>query len=180
MSTKACAADLLLVNGKIVTVDEKFSTQEAIAVKDGKVLAVGSTKEMKKLEGDSTEVIDLEGKTVLPGLYDSHLHMLNTGATLQVINCRTPPMRSIADMAKAVGEKANKAKPGEWIVGRGWDQVKLAEHRNPTRYDFDKVAPNNPVYLTRTCGHLAVVNTKALELAGITKSTKDTKSALQN
>ena len=173
MSTKACTADLLLINGKIVTVDEEFSTKEAVAVKDGKVMATGSTKEMKKLKGDSTEVIDLEGKTVLPGLYDSHLHMLSTGATLQVINCRTPPMMSIADMAKAVGEKAKKTKKGEWIVGRGWDQVKLSEHRNPTRYDFDKVAPNNPVYLTRTCGHLAVLNSKALELAGITKSTKD-------
>ena len=173
MSAKACSADLLLINGKIVTVDEKFSTQEAVAVKDGKVMAVGSTKEMKKLKGDATEVIDLEGKTVLPGLFDSHMHMIFTGAALQIINCRTPPMKNIADMAKAVGEKAKKAKPGEWIVGRGWDQVKLADHRNPTRYDFDKVAPNNPVYFTRTCGHLAVVNSKALEMAGITKDTKD-------
>ena len=156
-----------------MTVDEEFNIKEAVAVKDGKVMATGTTKEMKKLKGTSTEVIDLDGKMVLPGLYDSHLHMLNTGATLQVINCRTPPMMSIADMAKAVGEKAKKAKPGEWIVGCGWDQVKLTEHRNPTRYDFDKVAPNNPVYLTRTCGHLAVVNSKALEVAGITRQTKD-------
>ena len=173
MSAKACIADLLLINGKIVTVDEKFTTKEAVAVKEGKVLAVGSTKEMKTLKGEATEVIDLEGKTVLPGLYDSHLHMIFTGVSLQIINLRTPPMKSIADMAKAVGEKVKKAKPGEWIVGRGWDQVKLSDHRNPTRYDFDKVAPNNPVYLTRTCGHLAVVNSKALEVAGITKAMKD-------
>ena len=173
MSAKACTADLLLINGKIVTVDEKFTTQEAVAVKDGKVLAVGSTKEMKKLKGDATEVIDLAGKTVLPGLYDSHLHMIFTGVGLQILNLRSPPMKSIADMAKAVAEKVKKAKPGEWIVGRGWDQVKLSDHRNPTRYDFDKVAPNNPVYLTRTCGHLAVINSKALEVAGITKTMKD-------
>jgi len=173
MSTKTCVADLILINGKIVTVDEEFSTKEAIAVKDGKVLATGPTNEIKKLKGDATEVIDLEGKTVLPGLYDSHLHMIFTGASLQIINLRTPPMKSIADMAKAVSEKVKKAKPGEWIVGRGWDQVKLSDHRNPTRYDFDKVAPNNPVYLTRTCGHLSVVNSKALEMAGITKNTKD-------
>ena len=92
---------------------------------------------------------------------------------MQIINLRTPPMKSIADMAKAVSEKVKKAKSGEWIVGRGWDQVKLSDHRNPTRYDFDKVAPNNPIYLTRTCGHLSVVNSKALEMAGITKNTKD-------
>ena len=173
MTTKACKADLILINGQIVTVDAEFNKKEAVAVKDGKIMATGSTREMKKLRGEETEVIDLGGKTVLPGLYDSHLHMLNTGATLQLINCRTPPMKSIADMAKAVGEKAKTAKPGEWIVGRGWDQVKLTEHRNPTRYDFDELAPNNPVYLTRTCGHLAVVNSKALELANITKKTKD-------
>ena len=173
MSTKMCTADLILINGKIVTVDEEFSTKEAIAVKDGKVIATGPTKEIKNLKGEATEVIDLEGKTVLPGLYDSHLHMIFTGVALQIINLRTPPMKNIADMAKAVGEKVKKAKPGEWIVGRGWDQVKLADHRNPTRYDFDKIAPNNPIYLTRTCGHLSVVNSKALEMAGITKATKD-------
>ena len=173
MSAKVCTADLLLINGKIVTVDEKFTIEEAVAVKDGKVMAVGSTKEINKFRGDATEVIDLKGKTILPGLFDSHLHMIFSGVALQIINLRTPPMKSIADMAKAVGEKVKKAKPGEWIIGRGWDQVKLAEHRNPTRYDFDKVASNNPVYLTRTCGHLAVVNSKALEIAGITKDTKD-------
>ncbi len=173
MSASTCKADLLLVNGKIVTVNDKFSTHEAIAVKDGKVMAVGSTKQMMKLQNDATEVIDVKGKMVMPGLYDSHLHMIFTGVALQIINLRTPPMKSIADMAKAVGDKVKKAKPGEWIVGRGWDQVKLSDHRNPTRYDFDKVAPNNPVYLTRTCGHLAVVNSKALEMAGIKKDTKD-------
>src|SRR4030042_2826372 len=108
MTTKACEADLLLINGQIVTVDAEFNTKEAVAVKNGKIMATGSTKEMKKLKGSGTEVIDLEGKTVLPGLYDSHLHMLSTGATLQVINCRTPPMKSIADMAKAGGENAKK------------------------------------------------------------------------
>ncbi len=173
MSNNACAADLILINGKIITVDEAFSNVEAVAVKNGMFLATGSTKEMKKFKGETTEIIDLDGKTVLPGLYDSHLHMVSTGATLQVINCRTPPMRSIADMAKTVGENTKKMKPGEWIIGRGWDQAKLSDHRNPTRYDFDKVAPDNPVYLVRTCGHLAVVNSKALELAKITKNTKD-------
>jgi len=173
MSESYCKADLLLVNGKIVTVDDKFSVKEAVAVKDGKIMATGTSKEMKKLKGDATEVIDLDGKMVMPGLFDSHLHMVKTGANLQIINCRTPPMKSIADMAKAVAEKVKKAKPGEWIIGWGWDQAKLTEHRNPAKSDFDKVSPNNPVYLTRTCGHLAVVNSKALELAGITKATKD-------
>ena len=173
MSAKACEADLILTNGKVITVDEKFSITEAVAVKGDRIMAVGKAKDIEKLKGKKTEVVDLEGKTVLPGLYDSHLHMIGTGQALQLINCRTPPMKSIADIAKAVGEAVKKAKPGEWILGRGWDQAKLAEHRNPNRYDFDKVAPKNPVYLVRTCGHLTVVNTKGLEMAKITKQTKD-------
>lgn len=168
---EACRTDLVLLNGKVVTVDDDFSVAEAVAVKDGRILAVGPSAEIAEMAGAGTEVIDLEGKTVLPGLIDSHLHMLGTGLAMSIINCRTPPMRSIADIVAAVREKAEEAEPGEWIQGRGWDQSKLAEHRNPTRWDLDEAAPDNPVYLTRTCGHVVVVNSRALELAGITRDT---------
>jgi len=97
--------------------------------------------------------------------------MLGTGLTMFMIDCRTPPMGSIADITAAVREKVDEADPGEWIRGRGWDQAKLAEHRNPTRWDLDEAAPENPVYLTRTCGHVVVVNSKALEVTGITRDT---------
>ena len=168
---KACEADLVLVNGKIITVDADFSVAQAVAVKDGKVQAVGATEDIKKLVGEGTEVIDLKGRTVMPGLYDSHLHVVGTGTALQMINCRTPPMMSIEDMKKAVAEKAEQSKPGEWILGRGWDQAKLKEHRNPSRWDLDQVSADNPVVLTRTCGHLLVANSLALEIAGVTKDT---------
>ena len=172
MSTpKACEADLALINGKVLTVDEDFSIKEAVSVKNGRIQSVGTTSEIKKLIGPSTEVIDLKGKMAMPGLYDSHLHVVGTGTALLHINCRTPPMMSIEDMKKAVAEKVNESEPGEWIQGRGWDQAKLAEHRNPSRRDLDAVSPDNPVILTRTCGHLAVVNSKALEISGITKDT---------
>jgi predicted amidohydrolase YtcJ len=168
---KPCMADLALINGNIITVDSKFSIAEAIAVKNSRIQLVGTTKKVKELVGLVTKVIDLEGKTVMPGLYDSHLHLVGTGSALQIINCRTPPMMSIEDMKKAVAEKVEEAEPGDWILGRGWDQVKLAEQRNPTRYDFDEVAPENPVVLTRTCGHLLVANSLALEIGGISKDT---------
>ncbi len=173
ISAKPCEADLVLLNGKIITVDDEFTVAEAVAVKDGRVMAVGSTEEIEKLRGGSTEAIDLEGKTVMPGLYDSHIHVVGTGTALQMINCRTPPMTSIEDMKEAVAEKAADSKPGEWILGRGWDQAKLAEHRNPSRWDLDEVSPDNPVVLTRTCGHLLVANSAALEIGGITKDTPD-------
>ncbi|MHA2395011.1 MAG: amidohydrolase, partial [Promethearchaeota archaeon] len=168
---KACEADLILHNGKIITVDEDFSIAEAISVKDGKIQAVGTKKEIKKYQGNKTEVIELEGATVMPGLNDSHLHLIGTGQALNMINCRTPPMMSIEDMKKAVEDKVKTSKPDEWILGRGWDQAKLAEHRNPSRWDLDEVSPENPVVLTRTCGHLLVANSRALEIAGITKDT---------
>ena len=173
MPGNPCEADLVLLKGKILTVDDEFTVAEAVAVKDGRVMAVGSSTEIEKLKGRSTEVIDLEGKTVMPGLYDSHIHVVGTGTALQMINCRTPPMISIDDMKKAVAEKAEDSKPGEWILGRGWDQAKLAEHRNPSRWDLDDVSPDNPVVLTRTCGHLLVANSAALEIGGITKDTPD-------
>lgn len=170
---KACEADLALVNGKIITVDADFSVAQAVAVKDGRVQAVGATEDIKKLVGEGTEVIDLKGRTVMPGLYDSHLHVVGTGTALQMINCRTPPIIGIEDMKKAVAEKVKQAKPSEWIQGRGWDQAKLKEHRNPSRWDLDEVSPDNPAVLTRTCGHLLVANSAALKIAGITKKTKD-------
>lgn len=170
-ASKPCMADLALINGKVITVDEKFSYAEAVSVKDGKIQAVGTTAEIKQLTGPDTEVVDLKGKTVMPGLNDSHLHLVGSGSALQIINCRTPPMMSIEDMAKAVAEKVKDAKPGEWIQGRGWDQAKLAEKRNPSKWDLDEVSPDNPVILTRTCGHLLVANSVALKIGGITKDT---------
>ena len=168
---ESCWADLVLLNGKVVTVDPEFSIAEAVAIKEGRFVAVGCNGEVAEVMGDETEVVDLKGKCVLPGLIDSHLHMLGTGLTLFMIDCRTPPMTSIDDIVAAVKKRAGEVKPGEWIRGRGWDQAKLAEHRNPTRWDLDEAAPDNPVYLTRTCGHVAVVNSKALEVAGVTGET---------
>jgi predicted amidohydrolase YtcJ len=167
----AFKADLVLVNGRIVTVDPELNVAQAVAVKDGRILAVGSNDEIKALRGSSTEVIDLDGKMALPGLIDSHLHMVGTGEMLTKINCRTPPMKSIADIVAAIKKKVEEAKPGEWILGRGWDQAKLSEHRNPTRWDLDEVSLENPVWLTRTCGHVSVCNSKALEIAGVDSGT---------
>lgn len=168
---QATEADLILMNGRVVTVDESFSVAETVAVKGDRILAVGSDPEIVKWKGERTEVIDLGGKMVLPGLIDSHIHVVGTGSLMTQINCRTPPMSSISDMVEAVRQKAATSEPGEWILGRGWDQAKLSDHRNPTRWDLDQVAPDNPVWLTRTCGHIGVVNSLTLEIGGVSKDT---------
>ena len=97
-------ADLALLNGKVITVDPEFRVAKAVAVKAGRIIAIGSTAELTELVGAETEIIDLQGKTVLPGFVDSHLHMLSTGLSLFMINCRTPPMTSIADNVASVNK----------------------------------------------------------------------------
>jgi len=154
-------------NGKVITVDEDFSIAEALAIRGDKVVAVGSNAEIKRLIRSGTEVVDLEGKTVMPGMIDSHMHPGGTGY-LQV-NCRL--YASIAEIVDAVAERVAEAEPGEWVRGSGWDQSKLEEGRFITKWDLDPVSPDTYVYLTRICGHLAVANSYLLDAAGITAAT---------
>jgi len=165
-------ADLVLTNGKIVTVDEKFSIKEAVAVKDGKIFAVGGDGEMRRWTGPRTQVINLNGRTVIPGLNDSHIH-----ATAGCINWDTELhwefTRSLADGLKQIAAQA-KAKPaGSWIVvGGGWVPTQFTERRFPTRADLDAVAPKHPVYV-QYLREGALLNNAALTAAGITRHTPD-------
>jgi predicted amidohydrolase YtcJ len=163
-------ADLVLINGKILTVDAKDSVAEAIAVRDGKILATGTTKAILARALPTARVIDLHGLTVTPGLIDSHLHFTETD-TLYELNFADS--RSINDVIARVREKAASLKPGEWIRGEQWDESKLAERRYVLAADLDKAAPNNPVWLTQSTGHYGVANSYALKLGNITAATKD-------
>jgi len=168
-------ADTILVNGKIVTVDGKDTVMEAVAVKDGRILKVGPTAEIKRLAGDRTQVIDLKGKTVLPGFVDSHEHCITKGLQTDYVNCASPPMKTIEDIVKALAAKAAQKKKGEWVVGSGWDESKLKEKRFPTRYDLDKASTSHPIYIGRAGGHNSVANSLALKLGGINKDTPQPK-----
>lgn len=180
-SLYAETADLVITNGKVITVDEDFSIRQAIAVKGNKIVAVGSNGEVDKYIGKRTKVLDLKGKTVLPGINDSHAHLSSWGLTRPPLSLDLgfPTVKSIADIATAIERKANQIKPGEWIQGRGWDEGYLEECktapgvRRPTKWDIDKASPLNPVFTTEYSGHASLVNSKALELAGITKDTPD-------
>jgi predicted amidohydrolase YtcJ len=173
--------DLIILNGKVITVDKDFSIAEAIAVKDGKIVAVGKTNDIRKLIGESTEVLDLKGETMLPGINDAHAHLGMFGIARPpfVLDVGFPWVKSITDIAEAIAKKVNEVAPGEWIQGNGWNEGFLEESKNdpgkrrPTRWDIDKVSPNNPVCLMEFSAHTIWVNSKALELAGITKDTPD-------
>lgn len=162
--------DLLLVNGKILTVDGKDSIAQAVAIRDGKIVAVGANEEIRKLAAKNALVIDLHGRTATPGLIDSHCHFDETAA---LYNINLSDVTRIDEVLERVRAKVSALKPGEWVSGAGWDEGKLAELRYVYAADLDKVSPRNPVWLYQTMGHYGVANTAALKLARITAETKN-------
>ncbi len=174
MSAAAQQADLntpelVLTNGKILTMDGRSSVAEALAVRNGKVLAIGNSASIKSLAGAATRVLDLAGKTVVPGLIDTHAHFKAAGLSEYVVNMSGA--KNVAQALDAIRAFAAKKKPGEWIVGGAWHPPsQLAEKRYLTRQEIDSVAPNNPVYL-RTVGHFSMANSMALREAGVGKDT---------
>jgi predicted amidohydrolase YtcJ len=173
-------ADLAFINGKVITVDRDFSIREAVAIASGKIVAVGSTRDINAYVGADTHVIDLAGKTLLPGINDTHLHAPFFGSTRPPLALDLTPqsVRSIEDMKILLAEKVRTSEPGEWIRGYGWEPGGMAEckkdpQRLPRKWDLDAVAPDNPVVFSEFSGHNLLVNSKVLEMANITKTTAD-------
>jgi predicted amidohydrolase YtcJ len=164
------AADLVLLNGKIITVDAQDSIAEAVAVSAGRIVAVGRTADVNARAGAATQVIDLGGRAVTPGLIDAHVHFTQVDT---LFNVDLSTAASIDEALAAVAARVAKAKPGEWIRGRGWDEGKFKERRYLTAADLDKVAPNNPVWLTQTTGHYGVANSYAMKIAEVRPGTPD-------
>jgi predicted amidohydrolase YtcJ len=171
-ATSPQEADLLLYNGKIITVDEKFSIQTSLAVKDGRIVAVGG----QEIDSAYTpkQKIDLGGRVLMPGFNDTHIHIQSR--SFRAIDMAG--VKSIADIQERVRRKAAELGAGQWITGFGWDEALLAEKRNIVRGDLDIAAPNNPVALTRAGGHSIVGNSMALRVAKIDRNTADPQSGL--
>ncbi|MGE0554515.1 MAG: amidohydrolase [Gemmatimonadales bacterium] len=169
----AAPPDLILYDGDVHLVDGASRRVQAIALGGGKVIAAGTTAEIRRLAGPRTEALGLNGRSVLPGANDTHLHALlwGFGKPPFTLDVSYPTVRSIADVAERVREAVASRQPGQWIQGNGWDQRYFAEGRAPTRADLDRVAPDHPVMLNEFSFHAIWVNTKALELAGITRET---------
>jgi predicted amidohydrolase YtcJ len=141
------SADTILVNGKILTVDSQFSAREAVAIRDGKIAAVGSNAAVRKLAGAKTRVIDLQGRTMIPGLIDSHMHALRAGQTFAT-EVNWVGATTLAEALARVHEASRTMKPGAWlIVAGGWNVAQFKEKRRPTQADLVAAAPNNPVYI---------------------------------
>src|SRR5579872_1936314 len=170
IAAAADEADLILHNGKIVTVDERFSIVQALAVKGDRIQAVGTSADVLKLAGPKTEKLDLGGKAVLPGLADSHVHP--TGASVYEFDHPVPEMETIADLLKYIGSRTSAVEKGKWIVIRQVFITRLRDQRYPTRQELDRVAPDHPVLFST--GPDAAVNSLALKLSGIDRDFKIT------
>ncbi len=163
-------ADVVLQNGPIWCGREE-GVAEALAIWQGRVLAVGRRDEIASLIGPATRVIDLDGRLATPGLNDSHLHLVSLGLTMDWVDATPSAAPTLDALLSGISARAAKARPGEWILARGYDQTKLDVKRHPHRTELDGAAPDNPVMVVRTCGHVSICNSRALELAGIDEST---------
>lgn len=169
------SADLIIINGTVATVDSANTIAEAIAIKDGKILFVGTNSEVNSYKGDSTKIIDADGNFVMPGFIESHAHFLGLGKSKQILDLKGA--NNFDEVVAAVAEAAENTLPGEWITGRGWHQEKWdpVPNENVNGYPYhdqlSAASPLNPVYLTHASGHAIIANAKAMELAGVTSET---------
>jgi predicted amidohydrolase YtcJ len=170
LSSPSLAADLLLLNAHVVTMDRTHPTTQALAIQGDRIVWIGTSDEAQKLFPEPSRKIDLHGATVLPGIIDAHTHLISLGESLLRLN-----LKDVATEQEAIArvkQKIASTAPNEWIVGWGWDEGKWASHY-PTNKTLSEVSPNNPVYLIGLHGYAAWVNQKALQVAGINTGTKD-------
>ncbi|MGR3764504.1 amidohydrolase [Rossellomorea sp. NS-SX7] len=162
---------MLFVYGEVVTVDSEFSVSEAVALRGNKILSVGTNEEILALANEQTKIVNLEGRSILPGFIDSHAHLELYGTNRLGVNAKEAT--NIHELLGKLKEKAKSTPKGEWIRGWGYNQNHFDERRHLTRWDLDQVSTEHPIIVVRTCGHISCVNSKALELAGIDSKSVD-------
>jgi predicted amidohydrolase YtcJ len=174
------AAPLALVNARVLTpvrggdrTGTPLARADAVLVRDGAIVTVGSNDEIRRRAPRGTEFVDVHGRAVLPGFVDAHIHPIFYGLSLQGVVCLPPRVASIADLQREVRARVAGAADGAWIWGQGYDDTRLVERRHPTRFDLDAASAGHPVVVTRVCGHMCVASSRALELAGIDARTPD-------
>src|SRR6266852_2369187 len=160
------AADLIIVNARIHTMDQGQPLAEAVAVSGNRFIAVGTTKEIRKLAGANTRVIDAKGQVVLPGFNDAHVHFMSGGFQLSSVDLRDASSQQ--EFAERIRAFADKLPPGRWITGGDWDHERWPDAKLPTKELIDSFTPNTPVFVNRLDGHMALANSLALKLANVT------------
>jgi len=165
------AADLILKNANVITLEPRQPTAELVAIKGNKILLVADSEELESVRGAKTKIIDCQGKTVVPGFNDAHCHIFSFIRKLLSVDLSPSSVDSIADIKAAIRHRARSTPPGQWLIGTDYNDFYLAEKRHPTRWDIDEVAPQHPVVFAHRSLHACVLNSLALSLAGITGET---------
>ncbi|NYF23264.1 amidohydrolase [Sporosarcina sp. JAI121] len=161
----------LFVDGEVITVNNENQVVEAVAVQGSRIIAVGSTEDILQLQDDHSEVIDLNGRTLMPGIIDSHLHITMYGTNELSVSCKNDSITSIQDLLQLLKEQAAMTPSGEWIRAWGYHDQKIADKRFPTKEELDSVSTDHPIIVIRACSHISAVNSYALRCASIDKNT---------
>jgi hypothetical protein len=176
------APEIIYVNGTIITMDEDGGVAEAVAVKGNQIVAVGSSSDIRRLASAATKVVDLAGKTMTPGFYAAHDHFPGSGmVAVSMVDLNSPPigkMTTMQEIVAALAARAAETPKGEWVVGRGYDDTLIKEMRHPTRSDLDQASTEHPIWITHISGHLGVANSRALEIAKVTRATPSPEGGL--
>ena len=165
--------DLIVINGRVETMDAANGVVQAVGIRDGRIAALGTNDEVSVGKHSRTTVIDARGKTVLPGFIEPHNHMVGYSTNLLEVDVRTPPNRNIGDIVDRLRERAARTPPGDWVRGRGYDDTGLQDMRHPTRHDLDAASAEHPIAIVHNSGHMLAANSAALEMAGIHDETPD-------
>lgn len=166
-------ADIVMTNGEVLTMDENNRIDEAVAIKSNKIIAVGKNSEMSSFISDQTKLINLEGRTLLPGFIDAHLHLTIYGTNLLSVSCKASHIKSLNDIFKDLKKKCQETPKGEWVRAWGFKEDALLEKRFPTKQELDQISTEHPIVIIRTCNHTSIANSTALEIAGINEHTKN-------
>jgi len=172
------AADLVLKNAEVITMDPEYPFASIVAVRDGRIMLTGDTDRLDEVTGAGTNVIDCGGRTVLPGFIDAHCHVFSFIRKLLSLDLSPPAVTSITGIKAIIARKVRETPSGQWIQGTDYSDFHLEEKRHPTRWDLDEVAPDHPVVLSHRSLHACVLNSRALELAGITAETPEPPGAM--
>jgi predicted amidohydrolase YtcJ len=164
-------ADLLIKNANILTMDKRMPSASALAVSGDRIIGVGGDKDFESVTGPDTVVMDARGQTVLPGFYDAHIHPLISANSLALVNM--VGVKSLDEFFARLRAAVEKTPPGQWVEGYGYDEGLFKEGREPVIEELDRIVPNHPLYMSRACLHVALVNSKALAALGITAGTPD-------
>lgn len=166
-------ADYIFKNGEVITIDSQNRIAEAVAVKGNKIIGVGTTEEMEHYRSSNTTTIDLEGKTLMPGIVDAHIHLTIYGTNLLGVSCIKPHIQSLEDLFIDLRKKVQETPKGQWVRAWGFKESTLKENRYPTREELDEISKDHPIVIIRTCNHTSYVNSKALVIAKIDENTPD-------